>query len=232
MFKYILLVTIFFIKPAFSKTYNLEYVVYAGGLKGLYANITINIKKNNHFEINSDVKTTGFTSVLYPLIAKYKTTGEIKDGKFYTFTYQYENKVRKKIKTRFVDYKDKKDFIDVQTFILKSIVEINKNYDCPSKNNLFMGSRDLTISLNDKKTFTTNDSDYGIFKGEGIKCTTLIDTDDIERKENSWFFRESRGALQSYFGEVKNNKLLVKIDMGSVGYGKIIAYLEGANVTE
>ncbi|OPZ76464.1 MAG: hypothetical protein BWY78_01360 [Alphaproteobacteria bacterium ADurb.Bin438] len=232
MFKYILIFLIFFSSSVFSKTIDLEYDVYAGGLRGLNAKITITLKNDNTYEISSIAKTTGFIGTLYYAMMKYDTFGEIKENYFKTSNYIYNAETRKKKRTKNIDFSEYKDYVDYQTVFLNIISHITKNDNCDLSNNVYSGKRFFKIDFKNTENLNIKDKGKGIYQGEAIACN--VDIESTGQKDYGWFFDQSQGELKAYFAKIPNldNKIMVKADMGTLGHGNIIAYLVKAEIKE
>lgn len=182
-----------------SKKVDLQYNVYAGGLKALNATFNLDLDKEA-YDLELKVKTEGFLGALFPWKGDYSTSGRSKKGHLVPNLHTASSAWREKssvtemsfdpkgrvLKTtmqnggkttvnRDIDPLLSADAVDMLTGALMMLQNTRNTAQCKGTFPVFDGKRRFNITLKDDGSEKLPKSKYSSFSGEALRCTLKVE---------------------------------------------------------
>lgn len=176
-----------------------RYDVYAGGLKGLAAELTLNRQQGSSYTISLEAKTQGLIGRLFPWSGQFRTTGRADGARLVPKLHKTTGVWRGKPSVTEMKYdatgrlisatsKDgakpatkmeiNKTLADGATDMLSAAVMIfdaaARKGRCSGSFPVFDGRRKFNITLRDLGTESLKPSRYSRFSGTAMKCTVTV----------------------------------------------------------
>ncbi|MFK7840302.1 MAG: DUF3108 domain-containing protein [Bdellovibrionales bacterium] len=198
--------------PSFAKTIQpskqvLVYEVYAGGIHGLQATLTLDLKKNNRYSIDLSAKTRGFLGGLVPWFGTFESHGWVlNDGDMRPQQHKSMSEWRKEVETKdyayakngsfkslTIDEHDKppevkdidpvitKGTTDALTATLLVLENFNQTQKCEGTSLVFDGKRSFEQKFVHQGNQDLVATRYNIYEGPTAKCTV-----EVTPKEGKW----------------------------------------------
>lgn len=207
---------LFFVQAAQAdEAGKIAYNFYAGGLKGVYATLSM-AEKGEAYEVETITQTQGFIGFIYPVKAVYSTEGKIvKDSltpqSFITtsisrgketrkeLVYDEQGKVISKINVKkgvtseneIVDEGGAGESLDYQSAVMMILRHLTDGGKCDNTFTVFDGKRRFSMVFTDKGLSEVPASDYSIFSGKARECLLTVEPKGGDYPTNSWFWHRS-----------------------------------------
>lgn len=189
-----------FAAPSYAGLQVLTYDVYAGGIHGLEATLTIDTTKPEEYALSLYAKTRGFLGSLVPWEGTFESNGwEIAPGQFRPKLHRSETTWRDETEIKEYAYaKDgrfmglsKKDHdkprveekipdelarntTDVLTATMNVFHRIANGHDCAFADEVFDGKRRFEMRFNYLKDSVPPPSDYNVMRNSAQQCTVEV----------------------------------------------------------
>lgn len=186
-----------------AKNLELDYSVYAGGLRALSASLEMDLGKSA-YDVALEAQTQGFIGSLFPWKARYETTGRTEGQRLKPVVHQVESTWKKSSNTVELAYdkrgvfKSKKetenshakpqskdalaksaviasDAVDVLTGTLQILRNVDMTHGCTAKSQVFDGKRRFNIIFTDKGLENLRANKYSRFEGQARKCEITVE---------------------------------------------------------
>ncbi len=201
---------------------NLQYQGYVGGLNGLGLDISITLRENNTYTINSTAKTKGLIGWVYASESSFVTNGKIVDGMLVPLNYKAEKTANEKTRVTEIDYdsngkivekrytknnstsvSDMTEFqeiaegaYDYQSFLLALFLEVKKQNRCDANLGIFNGKVLKKLIFADNGFFTMKKDDYYVFEGQAKECLLTVDEETLKDDDIAWLFKDEGDEKQ------------------------------------
>lgn len=186
-----------------TRNLELDYSVYAGGLRALSASLEMDLGKSA-YDVALEAQTQGFIGSLFPWKARYETTGRTDGQRLKPVVHQVESTWKKSSNTVELAYdkrgvfKSKKetensqtkpqskdalaksaviasDAVDVLTGTLQILRKVDMTHGCNAKSQVFDGKRRFNIIFTDEGVENLRANKYSSFEGEARKCQVTVE---------------------------------------------------------
>ncbi|MDD9901260.1 MAG: DUF3108 domain-containing protein [Alphaproteobacteria bacterium] len=177
----------------------LNYDIYAGGFKALYAHLDMDIDKKA-YDLALTAETQGFIGKLFPWKGDYTTSGKTDDGTLIPSLHTSTSSWRKKVKITEMHFNPKgkvlktstqvkghnkidrnirpelaADAVDMLTGVLMLFQQTKNAEKCEGSYPVFDGKRRFNVVLKDAGIDTIRKTKYSQFSGDAMKCTIRVE---------------------------------------------------------
>lgn len=235
----------------------MSYDIYAGGINAVEAELTLDVRPEENYELELKAKTQGFLASLVPWHGSFMTKGwrderpklhqsvstwrdetEVKkfnyspDGRFLGLEITEEGQDRS---PRNLDDELTQGTVDAMTAALKVMKLVAAGQECKGESEVFDGKRRFKMVFNHDKDEQLERSRYNIYEGTAARCSIEVQpvAGAWHKKPRGWLSIQEQGRNKGslptiWLAQIDENGPAVPVKLRlKTDYGTLFMHLTG-----